>query len=121
MGILYNRFTIPPATGSWELIDTFTEVRTWKTINTTGKTELLVVCNDIVSALFAVCAPGTYTTSPNNNTVAQIYSANTGTGYGFTVQYDFGTPNRLYVWGYSYPNATTETYLSSVNTKVYAR
>ena len=56
MGILYNRFNADYSeTKFWTLITTITEQSTAVSLgDLTGKTELLVVCNNMVSALFCI-------------------------------------------------------------------
>lgn len=120
MGILYNRFTVNPSSGSWTLIETFTEVNTWKSIDITGKTELLVVCNDIFSFLFCIRDIGSLTNYSHDEGSEKIYNTNTGTGYRIGV--DFGqNPDRIQVGGSSWSDLTTSSSLTSINTKVYAR
>ena len=122
MGILYNRFTpeyVAPTT--WTLLTSFTDVRTEVPLgDLTGKTELLVVCDNLVSILFPIYEMG-------NNALydtaypGKIYNTNTGTGYRFHVYFYHKTYNALKVEGYSESDISTSTQLSSVNTVVYAR
>lgn len=120
MGILYNRFTQESRT--WTLIKTFTEVNTKLPIDTTGKSELLVVCDDIVS-VFIHCGI-TYSNSRITGR-RKIYNTNTGTGYGYAVNYlnydsSLQGPS-IKVEVVSYPSVSGQTYPSSANVKVYAR
>lgn len=114
MGILYNRFTPEYLDGEWTLIKTFTEVRTSVSIDTTGKSELLVTCNDMVSARIYI---GVEHFVENGK---RIFNTNTNRGYGFSVLYS-STNSTIYVDGVSYPSVSGVENLDSVNVKVYAR
>lgn len=124
MGILYNRFneSPQPVSDSWELVKTFTEVNTQVSVDITGKTEMLVVCNDIVTMIFAVLPASAYssTYSEEYQYAEKAYNTNTGTGYSFAVYF---RPNsaKLEIRGSQWTGVSTKTALSSVNTKVYMR
>lgn len=122
MGILYNRFTQETSTSNaWTLIKTFTEVNTAVTIGITGYTEILVVCNDIVSMLFCITDRGSVTSKYQKSHEERIYNTNTGTGYHFDAEfYQYGSS--IKVSGRSYDSVSSSgSTLNSINTKVYAR
>ena len=127
MGILYNRYN-DETNGStyWTLLTTFTDVNTDMPIgDLTGKTELLVVCNDIVAALFCI---RNVSTNPfvEHGDVEKIYNDNTGTGYAFEIAYrPYYSPLHsptIHVDGHSYTSVSGGgSTLASVNTKVFVR
>lgn len=126
MGLLYNRFN-DETNGStyWTLLTTFTEVKTKMPLgDLTGKTELLVVCNDIVSSLFCI---RNVSTNPyvEHGDVAKEYNDNTGTGYWFEISYrPYYTPLHspaVEVIGHSRTSVSGGSTLNSVNTKVFVR
>lgn len=123
MGILYNRFTPESSPTSWILIKKFTEVGSFIPIgDLTGKTELLVVCNDIVSLLFCIHERGTSSPTSEDRQGEKKYNTISGTGYRFDVflrQHD-QNPS-LYVSGVEYTSSSSGQSLSSVNTKVFVR
>ena len=122
MGIVYNRFTPEQSPTSWVLYNKFTEVNTQIPINITGKTELLVVCNDIVSLLFCIYERGSVSPTYEERRGWKMYNTTSGTGYLFEVslrQHD-QTPS-IWVSGTEYTSGSTGQSLNSVNTKVFMR
>ena len=125
MGFVVNRRRFKdnqPGPDAWELEKTFTEVRTSVPIDTTGKTEMLVVCDDRCSSLFAICELGTGKYGGwLEEQINIVPSMGTGTGYDYTIQYDSRGP-WLYITGSSRATISSSAQnLSSVNTKVYMR
>lgn len=126
MGILYNRFTSEPSSTAWTLIKTFTEVNTDVTLpDLTGKTELLVVCDDRISLLF--CLWDIRSSNHHNDGASgeKIYNTNTGTGYRYEVNFYHYYPAYqapfIRVYGIEILSLSQLQDLSSVNTKVYVR
>lgn len=126
MGILYNRFTPEPSPTTWTLIKTFTEVNTNVTLpDLTGKTELLVVCDDRISLLFCLWNIRSSNHYNDGASGEKIYNTNTGTGYRYEVNFWHYYPAYhapfLSVDGYEQTSMSQRQALSSVNTKVYVR
>lgn len=135
MGLLYNKFTnsLPPATNAWQLINTFTELSPdtltpVQEIDIVGKTEMLIVCNGIISMVFPLrnIAPSAYSQYyAEQQTVEKIYNTNTGTGYRFNVRfipnYNNTAKSNLAVTGQQWTGVSTYTALSSATIKVYMR
>ncbi len=119
MGILYNRFTPEYLDGEWTLIKSDTISPLWAEvpIDITGKRELLVICNDMVSINIHILDNDVLLAGGNKK---KIYNTNTGTGYGFSVDFNPST-SRLRIDATRYPSISSYARLDSVDIKVYAR
>lgn len=125
-GILYNRFNryVSPAPNPWTLIETLTEARRYYPINTTGYTELLVVCNDIVSALFCIRDIGS-SNFYEHSYREKSYSLTTNDGYRFTILFNAYNVSRrsaeISIWADQLTSVSQIQQLDLINAKVYVR
>lgn len=124
MGILYNRFTPEPSPTSWTHIETVTEARRYYPIDTVGYTELLVECNDIVSALFCIRDIGT-SDFYEHSYREKSYSVTTDVGYRFTILFNAyhieSQSAEISIWADQLTSVSQIQQLDLINAKVYAR
>ena len=108
----------------WTLIETLTETRRYYPINTTEYTELLVVCNDMVSALFCIRDIGS-SNFYEQSYREKSYSLTTNDGYRFTILFNAYNVSRrsaeIGIWADQLTSVSQIQQLDLINAKVYAR